>query len=41
MKTNSEWFADATMILGGLSYLAASTLYLVSKLTASYSLNLM
>ena len=41
MNTTFEKAKDAVMILGGLSYYVAGTVYLISKLTANYSLTLM
>ena len=41
MNFNGEFFKDAVMILGGLSYYLAGAVYVFSKLTASVSLNLM
>mgnify|MGYP000884183546 CR=1 FL=1 len=41
MKYNTELIKDASMILGGLAYYATATFWLISKMSASYSLNLM
>ena len=41
MSDNIEKIKDAAMIIAGISYYTAATTYIISKLSASYSLNLM
>jgi len=41
MSDTVEKIKDAVMIIAGISYYAAAATYIVSKLSASYSLNLM
>lgn len=41
MKPNVELIKDAAMILGGLAFYITFAMFLVSKMTMDYSLNLM